>query len=79
MSPNWAYESTVEMLAMPLGQMRALLSRHLTAVEIKAAPTPGRNSMDLSRVVLHWVDGTSERLTNEVPVVDDSEVYKIKR
>jgi len=71
-SPNWAYESAVEMLAMPLGQMRALLSRHLTAVEIEAAPTPGRNSMDLSRVVLHWVDGTTERLTNGVPVVRDA-------
>jgi site-specific DNA recombinase len=64
--PNWAYKDATEMFGMELGERRALIARHLTAVIIEPAPTRGRNQRDITRVVLHWTDGTEERLTNGV-------------
>ena len=70
--PDWAYRDAISLMSMEIGPLRALLARHLSAVEIDPAPTVGRNAKDLTRVTLHWLDGTSERLENGVPVVDSS-------
>ena len=68
---NWAYRDAVELMALPLGEMRALIARYVAGVVIEKGETRGRNAKDLSRVVIHWTDGTEERLSNGVPVVDE--------
>lgn len=65
--PDWAYRDATGLMGLDLAQMRALIARHVSAVEIEKSPTVGRNAMDLSRVVIHWVDGEVERLSNAVP------------
>ncbi|WP_345271781.1 recombinase family protein [Nocardioides nanhaiensis] len=71
--PNWAHRDARELFQLSLGEMRALLARHLDAVVIAPAPTNGRNSIDLTRVELVWKSGEVEQLQNGVPVVDVSE------
>ncbi|MCX6399218.1 MAG: recombinase family protein [Propionibacteriales bacterium] len=68
--PNWSFRDATELFRLDLGEMRALLARHLDAVVIEESPTRGRNAVDLSRAILHFKDGTTERLSNAVPVED---------
>lgn len=64
---SWAIREAGDMFGAGLGERRALMAKHLAAVTIEEAPTRGRNALDLARVVLHYTDGTEERLSNEIP------------
>ena len=63
---QWTLRTYAELLNLSLGEKRALLDKHLEVVRIDPAPTQGRNSVDLSRVELHFKGGEVVRLSNTV-------------
>lgn len=67
----WYVQQRMDWREMNLSQRRAFLDQTLAAVVIDPSPTAGRNTVDLTRVELHYKDGTRQRLSNNretVPV-----------
>lgn len=64
---GWATHTVAEIVNLGLGEQRALLGKHLEMVRIDAVTNLGSKAMDLSRIELHYKDGTVERLNNEIP------------
>jgi DNA invertase Pin-like site-specific DNA recombinase len=62
----WFGRTTTELLGLSVGEQRALMAKHIEYVRVDAAKVQGSKALDLSRLELHYTDGTVERLSNTV-------------
>lgn len=70
----WFLTERLSWWRMNLSQRRAFLDRYMDRVLIAPSPTRGRNSIDLSRIEVHFKDGTVERLSNDLlPLLEEPE------